>query len=212
MVILYIEVKQILCIRLVSPANSLVSSSRWVTCQTLSINKLYFTPVVCCCFASLPLATPLNKKVVIQLLACDVFDWLQWAAPFMNKDTPCPSSIFSSKYNHWFLGRKFSRVFTDKPEPSLRWAELRHDVQSCRVSNVRSVYVLYALATAFSRCSNLSLLLRRLARFPSLKDQLAVSAGSERSWTSKPTVVVSAGRVSTGSTESDWPQFSVREL
>ena len=31
--------------------------------------------------------------------------------------------------------------------------ELQHDVRSCRVSNVQGVYVHYALATAFSRCS-----------------------------------------------------------
>ena len=39
-----------------------------------------------------------------------------------------------------------------------------------------------------------------------------MSAGSGRSWTSKPTVVVPAGQVGRDSLESHWPKFSAREL
>ena len=63
----------------------------------------------------------------------------------------------------------------------------------------QGAYARYALATcSLTTFKPFSLSWERLARSPSLEGPACRSAGSGRSWTSKPTVVVTAGQVGTG--------------
>ena len=76
----------------------------------------------------------------------------------------------------------------------------------------KDAYAQYALATCSDTFKPFSLSLGTVVMILCWRDWIAVSAENKLSWTSTPSVVVTAGQVGTDFLESNWPKSSAREL
>ena len=141
------------------------------------------------------------------------------------KDTICastsnPSSTLAETLQDWLsssescFGCSVSTIGTDIAGIVVVFGKkLQPGVSSEVWGIVHGAYAQYALATCSNNAQTFLIVVEEgWHDSHRWRDQLAVSARSGRSLTSKPTVVVTADQVGQIALESNWPKFSAREL